>query len=269
VGLPADSFVFDLEDGVAAAEKPTARRCVAEALKTLDFGSRERVVRINAISSGHLTEDLQALPTTRLDTILVPKVEAADEVKLLADQLSALERTANREKPIRIIASIETPRGLLAALPIAEASPRLAGLFLGSGDYAAATGGVVGERMLAVPRSLVVAAASAAGIQAIDAAYFLDMKNVEATRADALIAREIGFSGKLVFHPSQIAVCNEVFSPSPAEVEKARRIVEAWRAAQAASRGTALVDGSFIAIDVALMAERVLARAARIAELAS
>src|SRR5690606_7437723 len=134
-------------------------------------------------------------------------------------------------------------------------------LFFGSGDYTVATGSAVTERTLAVPRALVVAAAAARRIEAIDAAYFVSVKDVVATRDDARIARELGFSGKLVFHPSQIAVANAFFTPSTAEIERAHRIIAAYEAARARGQGTAYADGEFIAVDIALMAERVLARA--------
>jgi citrate lyase subunit beta/citryl-CoA lyase len=162
---------------------------------------------------------------------------------------------------VEIIATIETPRGLFNALAIAEATQRTTALFFGSGDYTVATGSAVTERTLAVPRALIVAAAAARRIEAIDAAYFVSVKDVVATREDARIARELGFSGKLVFHPSQIAVANEIFTPSPAEIERAHRIIAAYEAARARGQGTVYADGEFIAVDIALMAERVLARA--------
>jgi citrate lyase beta subunit len=260
-GLPADGIVLDLEDGVGPAQKSKARKLIAEALATLDFGRKERAVRINTPSRAEHEADLAALPLERIDTVFLPKVETADEVRSIAVWLDAAESRAGRRSRIGIIASIETPRGLLNALAIAEASRRMAALFFGSGDYALATGAIVGERMLAVPRALIVAAAAAAGIQAIDAAFFAAVKDTAATRTDALAARELGFSGKLVFHPSQIGVCNDVFSPTPAEIAKARRILAAWRAAEASGQGTALADGEFIAVDIARAAKKVLALA--------
>jgi citrate lyase subunit beta/citryl-CoA lyase len=259
--LPADGLVLDIEDGVGAEQKPAARRAIAAALATLDFGHRERLVRINATGTPEHEADLAALDLTRIDALFVPKVESAEALRRLADWIDAEERRAPpRPRPVEIVATIETPRGLLRALDIAEATPRTTALFFGSGDYTVATGSAVTERTLAVPRALIVAAASAVRIEAIDAAYFLAVKDVAATRADAVVARELGFAGKLLFHPDQVAVANEVFSPTAVEVARAERILAAWRAAQAAGRGTALVDGEFIAVDIALMAERVLAR---------
>lgn len=258
-GLPADSVVFDLEDGVGAAQKPAARACIAQALSTLDFAGRECLVRTNAATTREFEADLAALPLDKLDAIFLPKVESPSDVTKLAAWLDANEPRTSRVDPADIVISIETPRGLLQALAIAEASPRASALFFGSGDYAMATGSAVTERSLAVPRALIVAAASAAGLQAIDAAYFASVKDADATRADALVAKELGFCGKLLFHPNQIAVCNEVFSPSAAEIAQAKKIVAAWEAARNAGQGTAVADGQFIAVDIALMAERTLA----------
>ena len=166
-----------------------------------------------------------------------------------------------RARPIDIVATIETPRGLLRALEIADASPRTSALFFGSGDYTAATGSAVTERTLAAPRAIIVAAAAAARLQAIDAAFFAAVKDADATRADAVIARELGFAGKLVFHPNQIAPANAVFSPSAAEIARAERIITAYAEATARGHGTAVVGGEFVAVDIFLMAERLLATA--------
>ena len=257
-GLPADGVVLDLEDGVGEAEKAAARRNLQEGLAALDFGWRERIVRVNAARSAHLAADLQCLDVTLIDAIFLPKAETVQDVRALADWLDDAEAQRGLARQIEIIATIETPRGLLSALAIAEASARTTALFFGSGDYTAATGAKVTERALAVPRALIVAAAACAGIEAIDAAYFTAVKDAEATRADAVVARELGFSGKLVFHPNQIAPVNDVFSPDAAEVARAERIVAAYAGAKAAGQGTAFVDGEFIALDIALMAERLL-----------
>lgn len=270
--LPVDGVVLDIEDGVAPDDKPAARRAIAKALAGLDFGHRERIVRVNAIGTPEHAADLAALEAAlpSIETLFVPKVESPDQLRDLARWLDTVERRAphtaapgappRRARPHEIIATIETPRGLLRALDIADATPRTTALFFGSGDYTAATGSAVTERALAMPRALIVAAAAAARIEAIDAAWFVSVKDAAATRADALIARELGFSGKLLFHPSQIAPANEVFSPTPSEVADARRVIAAYEAARAGGRGTAVVDGTFIAVDIALMAERVLAR---------
>ena len=261
--LAADCIVMDIEDGVGQPEKPAARRTITQALASLDFGHRERLVRINAVGSAEYAADLDSLDVAGIDALFVPKVESGDDLRALSRWLDAAEARIDRKVPIEIVATIETPRGLLLALDIADASPRTTALFFGSGDYTAATGSAVTERALAVPRAIIVAAAAAAGIEAIDAAEFNDVKNAEAARADALIARELGFAGKLVFHPNQLAPVNAVFTPTPQDVARAERIVAAYQSAKAAGHGTAVIDGVFIAVDIMLMAERVLDRARR------
>lgn len=264
--LDADAIVLDLEDGVGPAEKAAARHAIAAALVSVDFGRRERLVRINPVGSAEFASDLAALDLARIDALFVPKVESGDQLRTLARWLDGEEARTARRSAIEIVATIETPRGLLRALEIADASPRTTALFFGSGDYTAATGSQVTKRALAVPRALIVAAAAAAGIEAIDAAEFNDVKSAEAARADALIAREFGFAGKLVFHPNQLAPVNEVFTPSAREIAQARRVIAGYRAAAAGGQGTAFVDGTFVAIDIVLMAERVLRRAEQTAE---
>lgn len=259
--LPADGIVLDLEDGVGPEQKPEARRAITSALATIDFGRRERIVRVNAVGTQEYRADLQSLSLDRVDTLFVPKVESGDQLRMLSSWLDENEATAERARPVEIIATIETPRGLFKALEIAESSPRITALFFGSGDYTAATGSDVTERSLAVPRALIVAAAAAVRIEAIDAAYFAAVKDVTATRADAEIARELGFAGKLLFHPSQIGVANEVFSPTSEQIARAHRIVTAFALARSQGRGTAYSEGEFIAIDIALMAERTIERA--------
>lgn len=256
--LAVDGVVLDLEDGVGDAEKSMARRHLRDSLANFDFGWRERIVRVNAARSRHFAADLECLDLSGVETIFLPKVEGGEDVCALADWLDRAEAQCGLRRQVEIIATIETPRGLINALCIAEASSRTSALFFGSGDYSAATGSKVTERALAVPRALIVAAAAAAGIDAIDAAYFTSVKDAEATRADALVAQELGFAGKLIFHPNQIAPVNEVFTPSAAEVARAERIVVAYEHAKAAGQGTAFVGGEFIALDIALMAQRVL-----------
>lgn len=264
-GLACDCVVMDIEDGVAPAEKRAARRAIADALRDVDFGPRERLVRINAVGTAEYALDLEALDVGRIDALFVPKVDSGDQLRVLSSWLDRAEQSVARARPVDIVATIETPRGLLRALEIADASPRTSALFFGSGDYTAATGSAVTERALAAPRAIIVAAAAAAGLQAIDAAYFADVKDAAATRADAMIARELGFAGKLLFHPNQIAPANEVFSPDAGEIARARRIIAAYEAAAAKGQGTTVVDGEFIAVDIALMAERVLALARAVA----
>ena len=263
--LDVDSVVFDLEDGVGPNDKAQARDVVNEALATFDFGHRERLVRVNAIGTSEFRDDMAALEIANIDALFVPKVESAEQLQKLDGILQGLEKRDGGDRHIDVVATIETPRGLLKALDIADASKRTSALFFGSGDYAAATGSATTARAFEFPRATIAAAAAAAELQAIDAAYFVGIKDAEATREDAAIGRELGFDGKIIFHPNQVAPCNEVFSPSPEDISSAQRIVDAHAAAVATGEGVAYVDGTFLAIDIVLMAERVLRKTAAIA----
>jgi citrate lyase beta subunit len=256
--LPVDSLAFDLEDGVPPARKAEARATIAHALRSLDFGRRERVVRLNAIGSAEFEADLAALPLDHLDAVLVPKVEHPDALRQLDARLAA----AGRALPV--IATLETPRGILRALDIADASPNLAAIFFGPGDYTLQTGGALTARGLEFPRATIAAAAGAVGAQALDAPFLLGLRDANGTRADALAARELGFSGKVVFHPDQIAPINDAFTPSAEEVARAERFVAAYRAAAARGEAVAYVDGEFIAMDLVPRMERIIATAAEI-----
>jgi citrate lyase subunit beta/citryl-CoA lyase len=254
----ADALVYDLEDSVPPSEKPAARQCVATALRDLPADGRERCVRINALDSGWGLDDLQALPYDRIDSIMVPKVESAAALRDVDARLTALGADRGRQRPIELIALVETPRGMLQALSIADASPRTTALFFGSGDYTSALGATVSEATLHYPRAVIAAAAAAAGLQAIDAAFFLDVKNAQATREDAQVARAFGFAGKVVFHPNQVDAVNQVFSPTCAEIERARLIVAAHEAQLRRGHGTSVTDGVFVAVDLVAPARRLL-----------
>jgi citrate lyase beta subunit len=246
----ADALVFDLEDSVPPAEKARARQCVAQALREMPRDGRERCVRINGLQTPHGADDIAALPLDRVDSIMVPKVESAAAL-LEVDRRMGAAAT-------EIIATLETPRGILNALAIADATRRTTALFFGSGDYTSAIGAAVTDAVQHFPRSMLVAAAGAAGIQPIDAAFFLDVKNAEATRRDAQVARELGFVGKVVFHPGQVAAANEVFSPSRAEIARARLLLSSYRESLAKGLGTSVIDGVFAAVDLVPPAERLL-----------
>jgi len=276
----ADVFVFDLEDGVPPEQKAQARLNAADALKTLDFNGRERCVRINGLDTPDAALDLAALPLDRIDSIMVPKAEDPGVVRALVAHLDRLCEAADasssssvdhtnpgsprRIRPIELIVMLETPRGIFNALAVADATPRTTALFFGSGDYTSATGSVITADTLQFPRAVVTAAAAAAHIQAVDAAYFIAVKDAEATRADAVIARSFGFSGKVVFHPVQVDVANEIFSPTADEIARATMIVEGYERARSEGHGTSVTNDIFIAVDLVPPAIRLLSLARQI-----
>ena len=255
----ADALIFDLEDSVPPAEKARARQCVAEALRAMPKGGLELCVRINSINGAHGVADIAGLPLDLVDSLMIPKVESPDI-------LLELERRFSAHDNLELIVTLETPRGILNALAIADATPRTTALFFGSGDYTSAIGTAVTDAVQHFPRSVIVAAAAAAGCQPIDAAFFADVKNAEATRRDALVARELGFVGKVVFHPTQVAVANEVFSPTRFEIARARLLLSSYRESLAKGLGTSVTDGVFAAVDLVPPAERLIRMAEMIAK---
>jgi citrate lyase subunit beta/citryl-CoA lyase len=257
----ADALIFDLEDSVPPPEKARARTLVAQALHDLPRDGRERCVRINGLDSPYGADDLASLRFDAIDSIMVPKVESAAALLDLERRLASL----SGGRSVELIVMLETPRGILNALAIADATRRTTAIFFGSGDYTSAIGSAVTDTALHYPRSVVTAAAAAAGAQAIDAAFFQDVKNAEATRRDAVLAREMGFAGKVVFHPNQVAVANEVFSPTRAEIERARLVVSAYRDGLEKGHGTTVTQGVFVAVDLVPPAERLLKMAQTLA----
>jgi citrate lyase beta subunit len=261
MALPVDSYAFDLEDGVPPARRVEARETLGQLLPTLDFGGRERVVRINAIGTDDFERDIAALPLDYLDALLVPKVESADQLRQLDEQLDARE-AGRRDSPLRLIVTLETPRGVFNALAIGEASKRCCAFFFGSGDYTMQTGGAITPTSLLWARSTIVAAAGAVGIDAIDAPYLTDLRDPVGTFEDACLSRELGFSGKVVFHPMQIDAVHRAFTPTGDEVKRARGIVEAFQRTSDSGEAVAIVDGEFVAIDLVPRMQRTLQIAA-------
>jgi len=256
--LACDALVIDLEDSIPANQKQAARRCVVDVLKDLPSNNQELCVRINGLDTSYGLDDLQDLPLQMIDSLMIPKIESAQALLELEDHLVRLGVDLEQEHPMQLIVMIETPRGVLNALSIADALPRTSALFFGSGDYTSATGARVNANTLHYPRSVVTAAAGARKIQAVDAAFFEHVRDSRATREDALIAREFGFCGKVVFHPNQIEVVNEVFSPSLEEIAKATKIVAAYQESAAKGLGTVLVNDVFVAIDLVAPAQRLI-----------
>jgi citrate lyase subunit beta/citryl-CoA lyase len=259
-----DVALLDLEDGVPPSAKDDARRLVAEVLGRPSRGGRAplRFVRIRRALSDDGAADLDAIVRPGLDGVMVPKAERAHDIEWLADELDARERDAKiPHGTVRIIPSIESAAALLEAPLIARAADRVIGLAFGSEDFALDLGlptkreGEAADLLYA--RSATVVAAVAAKRLAFDGIW-PDIEDAAGLRADSLLARRLGFSGKTLIHPSQVAVVNELFSPSAAEVEEARRVVRAFDEALARGDGAVALDGQMLDAPVVDRARRVL-----------
>jgi (3S)-malyl-CoA thioesterase len=264
-GLATDAIIFDLEDAVAPADKSNARETLANALAAMDFGARAKLVRINDLGSAWGLADLDVLALTRPEAILLPKVDGPADIEALARHLDARPETAET----RIWAMMETPRGVLNAAAIATA-PRMAGFVMGTNDLIKDLGCRPRPDRLPVQMALqtCLMAARAAGIVAIDGVYnaFQDEAGL---LAECEQGRDLGFDGKSLIHPAQLAVTNRVFAPDAAALDLARRQIEAFDAALAQGKGVAVVDGKIVENLHIVTARRLLAQAQAIAALES
>lgn len=253
----ADAVILDLEDAVAPQEKDAARILVAHALRNVNYGSSEVVIRINPLDTPMAIDDIKAIVPCRPGALLLPKVQQADDIKKLADLIEEYEQPG--QQPVGIIALIETPRGLVEAYHIATAHRRVTALAFGAEDYTAALGAQrtkEGAEILTA-RSLVANAAAAAGIDAIDTP-FTDVNDEQSLAADTSLAKKIGFKGKLVINPRQVDIIHRVFNPSSDEIDWAERVIQAIRQAEADGSGVTAVDGKMIDAPIVNRAERIL-----------
>lgn len=261
--LGVDCICMDMEDGVAVTRKAEARAVIAQAMKDLDFGGSERCIRINSIGSGLESYDLAAALATDPDTIVVPKIESADQVKWVSDHIETYELSSRRAVgSVRLLVGVETARGILNLRKIAEADRRLEAVIFGAEDYAASIGARRTKEATEVlyARQAVVTACAASDLQAIDM-VFIDFRDGEGLRLEAEQGAGFGFSGKQVIHPNQVEVVQEAFTPSAEEIEYAQRVVETFEASQREGRGAYALDGKMIDMPLLKSARRVLDRA--------
>ena len=259
----ADALSFDLEDSVPEARKGEARESVSALLQSAPLLATAKivVVRVNALDTPHLAADLAAVARMGVDLINLPKVESAQDVLAVVALLERAEAANGVARPIGLLANIETPRGLRLAAEIASAHPRVAGLQLGLADLFQPLG--IDHRDPANVHATLYAmrmAAAEAGVFAWDAA-FADIGDADGFRAEAGMARRLGYVGKSCIHPSQVALANQAFQPDAEEIAAARRIVAAAREAGAAGRGAFLVDGRMVDLPFLKRAEAILASA--------
>lgn len=260
----ADALILDLEDGVAPEAKLIARERVAAALETEFADGLPVFVRVNGTASGLLEEDLNQALRSRVNAVCLPKAGSPEEIEALDARLQTLEdRWELPRGRLRIVPIIETARGVLNAAGIAR-GPRIAAVGFGAEDYTADIGVPrtrEGEE-LRFARASVSLAAHAAGVEPLDGIY-AEFRDLEGLRADTVSARMLGFTGKMVIHPTQIGTVHLVFAPSAADVDRARRIIAAFEEARAKGTGITVVDGAMVDRPVVLRAQRTLAIAAR------
>lgn len=262
-GLPVDAIIFDLEDAVSIDEKANARSLLAETLTEGGYGARAKLVRINGFDTEWGDGDFDAIAAIGPEAILLPKVGSAADVAAVAARLDARQNCADTQ----IWAMIETPQGILNAAEIA-AAPRMAGFVLGTNDLAKElmTRFRADREPLLTSLQLSVLAARAAGIIVVDGVYNA-FKDEEGLRDECLQGRDMGFDGKSLIHPAQVAITNEIFAPSAEDIDLARRQIAAFEEAEKAGQGVAVVDGRIVENLHVETARATLAKAEAIAAL--
>ena len=256
-GLPVDAIIFDLEDAVAVEEKANARALLAETLAEGGYGNRMRIVRINGLETEWGGEDARAAAAMDCDAVLLPKVETPAQLDALAGLIGDLP----------IWAMMETPMGMLNAAAIA-AHRRMQGFVMGTNDLAKDLNTRFRPDRLPMMPGLgaCLLAAKAHGIVIVDGVYN-SFKDDDGLRAECGQGRDMGFDGKTLIHPAQVAIANAAFAPDAAEIDLARRQITAFEAAEAAGQGVAVVDGRIVENLHVATARATLAKAAAIAEL--
>jgi citrate lyase beta subunit len=262
-GWEVDTVILDLEDGVAQNRKVEARLATAEALRTLDFGGRERLVRLNPINTGLPNEEIEATAPWRPDGYIAPKAEDESDLRSIDRLLELAEQRLGIETgSFRLFAMIETARGVMNLREIARATLRLEGLIFGAEDLAGDVGAIRTPEGWEVfyARSAIVTAAAAYGLQAFDMIY-ADYHDLDGLEKESRFARQLGYTGKTCIHPNQTPVVNRVFSPTEEEIERARRLVQAFEEQQAAGAGAFSFEGKMVDMPMVVAARKVLARA--------
>lgn len=241
--LDADTLVFDLEDAVAPDAKAEARALVAAALASGDYGHRELVVRINGVDTAWWRDDLAAIGPQHPVAVLLPKVESAETLDRISEEMV----WHSSDNACEFWVMLETPRGFLRAEDIACSHDRLTTLVVGTNDLVKDLRArhVPGRQPVIAALSRAVLVARTYGLNVLDGVYS-DFKDEAGFAAECRQARDMGFDGKTLIHPSQIAAANAAFAPSVDELEDARRMIAAFDAAKAEGKGVAVLDGRMI-----------------------
>jgi len=265
--LPADALILDLEDAVAPDTKLVAREQVTAAVKAGGYGKREIVIRVNALSTPWGMEDFKAAADANPDAILVPKISSADDMNDIARALAQVGSGGRTSIWIMIETALSAFRLEQIAATAKDDKTRLSVFVLGTNDYAKETRAkITSGRAGFIPfLANSVAAARAYGIDVIDGVYN-DISDLDGLKEEAAQARDLGFDGKTIIHPSHIAPCNEAFSPNEEEVANARKVVAAFEQPENAGKGVLQIDGRMYEILHAEIARRTVAVADAIRE---
>lgn len=255
--LPVDGLILDLEDATAPDAKEAARELVCKNAREGGYGSREVIIRVNGADTPWGAADLAAASAARPHAVLLPKVERPETVALAA---RALDEAGAHDTVLWCM--METPLGVLRVESIASASPRVACLVMGTSDLSKDLHALHTRERLPMLTSLglCLLAARAHHLSILDGVH-LDLDDEAGFRAACQQGLELGFDGKTLIHPKQVAACNEVFSPAPAAIEHARRVMAAFQAAREGGAGVAVLDGKLVESLHAAEAERLVALA--------
>jgi citrate lyase subunit beta/citryl-CoA lyase len=261
----ADTLLFDLEDSIPPDKKDTARREVAAALRAGGLGEAETAVRVNGNGTPYFRADIEAVVAAGAHAIMVPKADSR-EIARAGEALEALERSLEifGNRRVKILALVESAAGIAHAASLGG-SPRVDALCFGHADFSLDMGLAEADASQGVvyhARCQLVIAAKACGVAPIDSVY-LAVKDDAGFRADAELGLRLGYEGKLCIHPRQVAITNQVYTPSRAEIDRARQVVEAWEKAKSDGRGVFTFDGKMVDAPLAAVHERVLERARR------
>lgn len=256
----ADSIMFDLEDAVSMAEKDAARYLVYEAITTIDYGDAELVVRINGLDTPYYQNDIKAMVKAGIDVIRLPKVETAAMIHELESLVATAEAEFGREVgSTNLMAAIESAKGVVNANEIAAASDRMIGIALSAEDYTTdmKTHRYPDGQELLYARNVILHAARAAGIAAFDT-VFTNMDDEEGFYRETELIHQLGFDGKSLVNPRQIAMVNKVYQPTEKEIRNAQQVIMAIEQARLKGSGVISMNGQMVDRPVVLRAERVM-----------
>ena len=259
-GLKPDAFIPDMEDSVPIDEKANAREVTASYLARLAAGGVPVIPRVNSLDTGLLDNDLAAVVGEHIFGVSVGKIYTPEDIATISGKLEALERKVGIEVgSVRLVPWIETAMAIVKLYEICSASARIVGVAFGAEDFTNDMGieRTESEAETYFARNSIAVAARAADVLALDTPYF-GFRDPDGLRENAKTAKQYGFRGKFAIHPAQIDIINETFSPSAAEIEHARRVVEAFEEAESRGRGSTSLDGMVVDVPVVKRAQAVL-----------